>query len=248
MLKLKIVEQKEKITNDWTVEKVSKEYPPRTWESVFENAKDEIKDISDILEEDKKINGERIPNNCDLFRAFHLTPLHKVRVVIVGQDPYFSRIPDGRPLATGLAFSIPRDAAIPSSLRNIYKELKDSIPGFVVPNHGDLTSWSLQGVFLLNSCLTVRENDASCHKQIWDGFIKKVINAILEANPRCIFVAWGNNAQKVASKFIGEKAVVLTSSHPSGLSANRGFFGCGHFPEINRLLIAQKSEPINWNL
>lgn len=248
MLKLKIVEQKEKITNDWSVERVATEYPPRTWEAVFESAKDEIKDISDILEEDKKINGERIPNNCDLFRAFHLTPLHRIRVVILAQDPFPSRLPDGRPLATGLAFSVPRDAPIPSSLRNIYKELKDSIPGFVVPNHGDLTSWSLQGVFLLNSCLTVREGEAGCFKELFMGFIKKVINAILEVNPYCIFVAWGNNAQKVASKFVGEKAVVLTCPHPSGLSANRGFFGCGHFPEINRLLIARKSEPINWSL
>lgn len=248
MLKLKVVEQKEKITNDWTVEKVATEYPPFTWEAVFESAKHEIKDVSDILEEDKRDNGERIPNNCDLFRAFHLTPLHNIRVVILAMDPYGTRLPDGRPLATGLAFSVPKDAPIPSSLRNIYKELKESIPEFVVPNHGDLIKWSLQGVFLLNSSLTVRNNESGSHGEVWSGFIKKVIHAILESNPKCIFVAWGNNAQKVANKFVGEKAVILTSAHPSGYSANRGFFGCKHFSRINELLIAQKSRPINWNL
>ena len=246
MLKLKIIENKEKITNDWTVERVAKEYPPPSWEAVFENAKNELKDISDILEEDKD-KGRRLPDNCNLFRTFWITPLHKVRVVVLGMDPYFNVQSNGTPLATGLAFSVPTGAPIPSSLQNIYKELKTDI-GFTPPKHGNLTSWATQGIFLLNASLTVREGQSGSSGLIWNGFIKKVINAILEVNPKCIFVAWGNNAQKVTSKFVGERAIVLAAAHPSGLSANRGFFGCKHFSKINELLIAQKSVPIDWSL
>lgn len=245
---LKIVEEKEKITNDWSLEKVASQYTPPTWEKVFENSKYELKDISDILEEDRKINGPRIPDNCDLFRVFNLTPLQRVKVVILGQDPYFQRQANGKPVATGLAFSVPRGLPIPSSLQNIYKELKTDIPQFKIPNHGDLTNWSLQGVFLLNACLTVREGEPGCFKELFSGFIKKVIHAILEANPKCIFVAWGKNAEKIISKFVGERTKVLISAHPSSLSANRGFFGCKHFSQINELLISQKLEPINWQI
>ena len=249
MLKLKIVEKKEPITNDWSVEKVAKEYPPLSWEAVFKNAENEIKDVSDILEEDKKIHkNRRLPNNCDLFRAFQMTPLYKVRVVILGQDVYPSTLQDGTPLATGMAFSVPKEAPIPSSLRNIFKELKNSVPDFRTPNHGNLISWSLQGVLLLNACLTVREGEPDCFKQIWEGVLKKVIKAILEANPHVIFVAWGKNAQKTTKKFVGERATILETSHPSSLAAHRGFLGCNHFPEINELLVKQGSEPIDWNL
>lgn len=248
MLKLKILPKKDKIDNSWSVEKIVKEYTPQSWENVFENSINELKDISDILEEDRKENGERLPNNHDLFRAFQVTPLHKVRVVIIGQDPYHSVMSDGTPLATGMAFSVPRNSQIPSSLRNIFKELKNTVPEFNNPTHGDLTNWAIQGVLLLNSCLTVRPGRPDCFKQIWSGFLKKVINEILEVNPNCIFVAWGNNAQKFASKFVGERAVILTAVHPSGLSANRGFFGCDHFNKINQLLTELKSPAIDWNL
>ena len=249
MLKLKIVEKKEPITNDWPIERVAREYPPFSWESVFKNAENEIKDVSDIIQEDRKVHKNRIfPDNCNLFRAFHMTPIYKVRVVVFGQDPYFNLTQDGTPLATGMAFSVPKTAPIPPSLRNMFKELKDSVPEFKTPNHGDLTNWALQGVLLLNACLTVREGEPDCFKQIWEGFLKKVINAILEVNPNCIFVAWGGNAQKIAKKFVGERAPILTGAHPSPLSAYRGFFGCKHFPKINELLIEQGSEPIDWNV
>ena len=248
-MKLKIIEKKEPITNDWSIEKVAKEYPPLSWEAVFKNAENEIKDVSDILEENKKVHkNRRLPNNCDVFRAFQITPLHKVKVVMFGQDPYASIKSDGTPVATGLAFSVSKGTPIPSSLRNIFKELKASVSDFRTPSHGNLTSWSVQGVLLLNSCLTVREGEPDCFKQIWEGFLKKVINAILEANPNCIFVAWGKNAQKIAKKFVGERATILESSHPSGLSCNRGFLGCKHFPQINELLIERKYKPIDWNL
>ena len=217
-MKLKIVKEKEKVTNDWSIERVANEYTPYNWEAVFESAKNELKDISDILEEDRP-NGRRLPNNCDLFRIFHMVPLHKVRVVVLGQDPYFSVLADGTPQATGMAFSVPRNAPIPSSLKNIYKELKNTVAGFVMPNHGDLTCWALhQGIFLLNTCLTVRQGEAGSHKQLFDGFIKKVITAILDKNPKTIFVLWGKQAENTIKKMVGSRATTLVAAHPSGLS------------------------------
>ena len=188
-----------------------------------------------------------MPAPENLFRAFNLTPLPKVKVVILGQDPYQSLI-NGLPVATGLAFSVRKGFPIPSSLQNIYKEIQSTVKGFSSPSHGDLTSWAVQGVLLLNSCLTVREGQAGSHKEIWHGFIKRAVKAILDQNPTCVFVAWGKNAQKVAKKFVGEKAPVLTAAHPSGLSAHRGFFGCNHFNQINDLLAQSGKSPIDWNI
>lgn len=246
MLRLKIVEEKEKITNEWSVEKLVSLYVPPTWEKVFESAKDELKDISDILEEDRP-NGRRVPDNCDLFRVFYLTPLHKVKVVILAQDPFISILPSGKPQATGVAFSVPREAAIPPSLKNIYKVMKSTMPNFNVPNHGNLESWCIEGVFLLNACLTTREGLSGCHKEIWSGFIKKVITAILDANPKVIFLLWGNDAQKF-KKMIGGRATILETSHPSPLSYYRGFEKSNHFNEVNEILLKQKKDPIDWSI
>ena len=246
-MKLRVVEQKPPIQDNWSIVELVKNYCPYTWESVFEKSVNEFADIDEILEQDKKKYGQWIPGNKNLFKAFHLTPLPRVKVVVFGQDPYAGVKEDG-PIAVGLAFSVKRTAAIPSSLNNIFKELEKTVTGFRRPQHGDLTSWATQGVMLLNSCLTVRQGEPGCHKEIWHGFIKRVIQTILDQNPNCIFVAWGKNAQKVANKFVGEKGTILTAAHPSGLSANRGFFGCNHFNQINELLVARGQEPIDWNI
>jgi len=246
MLRLKIVEEKEKITNEWSVEKLVNLYVPPTWEAVFESAKDELKDISDILEEDRP-NGRRVPDNCDLFRVFYLTPLHKVKVVIVGQDPYINILPDGTPQATGVAFSVPRHAPIPPSLKNIYKVMKSTMPNFNIPNHGNLESLCIEGVFLLNGCLTTRVGEANSHKQVWEGFIKKVITAILDTNPKVIFLLWGNEAQKF-KKMIGGRATILETSHPSPLGFHKAFVHSNHYNEVNDILLKQKKDPINWKI
>tara|TARA_R110001599_G_scaffold306590_1_gene513112 strand:- start:552 stop:1283 length:732 start_codon:yes stop_codon:yes gene_type:complete len=242
MLKLNIV-KKEVISDEWSVEKVASN-PPPSWEAVFESAVDEIKDIADILEAE---TARRLPDNRNLFRIFNLVPLNKVRVVLFGQDPYHTVLPDGKTLAVGMSFSVPREAPIPSSLKNIFKELQNSVAGFRTPSNGDLTPWATKGVFLLNTCLTVREGEAGCHKEIWFGFIKKVINAILHANPNTIFVLWGKKAQNM-KKIIGERAMCLETSHPSGLSSYRGFIGCNHFNLINEYLVSKGDTPIDWNL
>ncbi len=246
MLKLKIVQEKEKIDNSWSVEKLVNLYVPPSWEAVFESAKLELKDVSDILEEDRP-NGRRVPDNCDLFRIFYLVPLNKVRVVLCGMDPYIGVLPNGKPQAVGMSFSVPKGVPVPPSLKNIYKVLKETVPDFVVPDHGDLMSWPLQGIFLLNACLTTIQGVSGHHGQVWLGFIKKVIVAILESNPNTIFLLWGNDAQKL-KKIIGNRATILETSHPSPLGFHRGFNKCNHFNEVNEILSKTKQPLINWNL
>lgn len=239
-MKLKIVAPKEKIQNNWSIKRVAFEYTPITWEKVFENAKYEIEDISDILDDDQ---GRRIPDNVDLFKAFNYTPLYKVKVVIFGQYPN-CYIDNPKHIDTGLAYSISKDTPLTSSLENIYKELKSTNKDFVIPTHGDLIKWCIQGVLLLNACLTVRESEPGSHKEIWSGFIKKVVNTILDVNPNCIFVLWGKNVQKM-KKIIGERTTILESAHPS---FGKGFLGCNHFNIINDLLKKQGKEIIDWNV
>lgn len=234
------------ITNEWTVERIAKECPPYSWESVFKSAENELKDISDILENDKKVNGRFYPDCKNLFKAFELTSLQKVKVVIMGQDPFHGLNSDGTPQAQGLSFSVKRGAKVPPSLVNIYKELKSTVEDFQIPNHGDLSSWSKQGVLLLNQCLTVRPGSPDSHKEIWLSLIKKVINAILDVNQNCIFVLWGRKAQKI-QKMLGGRSIILEAGHPSPMSV-KDFYGCNHFNKINDLLKGQGKSPINWNL
>lgn len=241
------ITHKQVVDNSWSILRVCRERPPYGWRDVFSDADAELSDVSDIVETDKKVNGRFYPDCVNLFKAFEITPLNNVNVVILGQDPYHGKNNDGTPQAQGMSFSVKRGTKIPSSLINIYKELKSTVDNFSPPNHGDLTGWAKQGVLLLNSCLTVRPGSAGCHKEIWLGFIKKVINAIINTNPKCIFVLWGRKAQKVR-KMLGERVTVLEAAHPSGLSAHRGFFGCDHFNQINNLLIEAGKRPINWNL
>lgn len=246
-IKLNIIPKRPYISNEMSLMEIVEKDTPPGWKDVFKSAKNELIDIDELLKEDKLKNGRYYPDSKDLFNAFHLTPLNKVKVVIFGQDPYFSLLKDNRPQAVGMSFSVPRDAPIPSSLKNIYKELSNTVKDFKIPNHGDLTHWCEEGVLLLNSCLTVAPNQPGSHKEIWLGFIKKVIEAIMNVNSSCIFVLWGRKAEKI-KKMLGERAMVLISSHPSGLACYKGFFGCNHFNEINRLLIESGKKPIDWNL
>jgi uracil-DNA glycosylase len=241
---LQIVEE---IDESWSIVDIVQRRPPSSWEKVFEDAYPELKDVSDILQEQELKYGSFYPLKKDIFRALELTPLHAVRILIIGQDPYFQTLPDGLPRAQGLSFSVRRDDAIPSSLKNIYRELVGSIKGFVPPSHGDLREWAYQGVLLLNMCLTVRAGQPGSHGDIWMGFIVKVLKALDEIRPRCIYILLGQQAQKLR-KYIGDKAIVLTASHPSGLSADRGFIGSGIFRQCNEELVKLGEEPINWSL
>lgn len=244
MVRLNVVTNE--ITQDWSIARIVNENAPSSWANVFMDAHHELMTVSNVLANEEAAYGTYYPLKKDIFNAFSYTPLTNVKVVIFGQDPYHQLVASG-PRAVGLSFSVRQDDVIPSSLKNIYKELKDSVRGFQMPDHGDLREWAMQGILLLNSCLTVRPREAGSHDQIWMGFIKKVIKAINTQNPNCIYVLWGQQAQKLKS-IIGDSNIILEAAHPSGLSASRGFFGCNHFNKINELLRKQNKTIIDWSI
>lgn len=244
-LKLKILQE---IDESWGPDKVAEVDPPSGWEAVFKDAKPELATLTEILlAEEKKGGYKSFPMRKDLYRAFHLTPLDNVKVVIIGQDPYPQQLSNGQPRAVGLSFSVRPTDVVPSSLTNIYKEIKNCYPEFKVPNHGDLTKWAQQGVLLLNMSLTVPPNLPDGHKKIWWGFLSKVFGAINTKRPNTIFLLWGKNAQGVQG-MLGDKAVTLTAAHPSGQSAHKGFFFCQHFSIVNKELAKRGETPIDWQV
>lgn len=182
------------------------------------------------------------PPKTDVFNAFNSTPLDKVKVVILGQDPYH-----GANQAHGLCFSVLPDIKTPPSLVNMYKELATDIVGFEIPEHGYLQSWAEQGVLLLNTVLTVEAGLAHSHKHLgWEQFTDNVISLLNAQQDKIIFVLWGAHAQKKGKNIDMHKHSVLKGPHPSPLSAYRGFFGCKHFSQINQTLIQLGKKPINW--
>lgn len=184
------------------------------------------------------------PPKNSVFEAYNVTPLDRVRVVIIGQDPYH-----GTGQANGLCFSVNKTIPHPPSLQNIFKELSN-IYSFPYPNSGDLTPWAKQGVFLLNSSLTVRKGEANSHKNIgWQSFTDATIKTISNNRDGVIFLLWGGFAKK-KSKFIDKnKHIILTSGHPSPLSANRGYwFGNNHFAKVNEIFRGRKEEEIDWKI
>lgn len=184
------------------------------------------------------------PANRDIFNAFRYTSFEQLKVVIVGQDPYHE---PGQ--AMGLSFSVPPGIKIPPSLQNIYQELAADIPGFVIPDHGCLTSWARQGVLLLNSVLTVEQGKAFSHRGIgWEQFTDAVIAAINERCEHLVFMLWGRAAKDKCSRVDRSRHCILEAAHPSPLSAYRGFFGCRHFSQANAYLSSYGRTPVNWQL
>lgn len=237
--------------DSWTILDVAIKLTPSGWENLFRESYYELETISNwVKNEEESKNYVSFPKRQDIFRAFELTPLEEVEVVILGQDPYHSttKIYDmDFPTATGLAFSSRQEDVIPPSLKNVFKELADQSRDFIIPNHGDLTSWAIQGVLLLNTVLTVQPHKAESHKSgVWEPFIKRVFTEIAKVNPKCIYMLWGNKAQKLGP-LIGNKSKILTAGHPSPLSS-RHFFGCNHFNICNEELIKKGKNPINWNI
>ena len=192
----------------------------------------------------EKDAGKRIfPKGGEYFRALDLTPLDKVKVVILGQDPYH-----GSGQAHGLCFSVQPGVRTPPSLVNIYKELKADL-GIPPAAHGFLEHWAEQGVLLLNSVLTVEEARAASHQgKGWERFTDAVIRAVNEQCDGVVFVLWGAYAQKKAAFVDRSRHLVLRASHPSPLSAHNGFFGCGHFSKANEFLAARGKSAIDWQL
>ncbi|MCB9063341.1 MAG: uracil-DNA glycosylase [Halobacteriovoraceae bacterium] len=216
-----------------------------SWKSVIgkEFQKDYMVGLKDFLASELKQNKTIYPHGQEIFSAFNETPFEKVKVVIIGQDPYH-----GPGQAHGMCFSVRPGIKVPPSLVNIYQELSSDL-GVRPVTHGFLLNWARQGVLLLNNVLTVEKAKAASHKgRGWELFTDKVIQVLNDERENLVFLLWGTPAQKKASIVDENKHYVLRAPHPSPLSSYRGFFGCKHFSKANDYLISKGIAPINWSL
>lgn len=218
------------IDNDW-LEVIGDEFKKPYYAELYNFVKNEY-------------NNYRIyPNADDIFNAFHFTPLSKVKVVILGQDPYHNV---GQ--AHGLCFSVKPDVEVPPSLVNIYQELHDDL-GCKIPNNGYLEKWARQGILMLNTVLTVRAHQAGSHQgKGWEEFTDAVIEAVNAQDRPIIFILWGKPAQMKKKMLTNPKHLILEAPHPSPLSAFRGFFGSKPFSQTNAFLEENGLEPIDWQI
>ena len=199
-------------------------------------------ELKAFLTEEKK-QYRVYPPGSRIFAAFDYTPFSKVKVVILGQDPYHG---DGQ--AHGLCFSVPDGISLPPSLVNIYKELSTDL-GIAVPKSGNLENWARQGVLLLNATLTVRANQAGSHQRHgWENFTDEVIRQLSARHTGLVFILWGSYAQAKEALIDTSRHFILKAVHPSPLSVYRGFFGCRHFSKTNALLMQAGKEPVDWKL
>ena len=221
-----------------------KEIIHNSWQDVLadEFEKPYYHSLRDFLK--KEYRTQKIhPDMYHIFEALELTPYEKVKVVILGQDPYH-----GANQAHGLSFSVQTGVKIPPSLNNIYKELQSDL-GIKPVNHGNLVSWAKQGVLLLNTVLTVREGQAYSHRgQGWERLTDTIIEKLNEREQPVVFILWGKPAQEKMKMIDKSKHIILTSSHPSPLSAHRGFLGSKPFSKTNDALLALGEQPIDWQL
>ncbi|MGB0452236.1 MAG: uracil-DNA glycosylase [Bacteriovoracaceae bacterium] len=217
------------------------ELPP-CWNEILGDQfqQDYMKNLKQFLTEELAKGKILYPHGSEIFEAYRRTLLNDVKVVIIGQDPYH-----GPGQAHGLCFSVKKGVRTPPSLNNIYKELLADI-GKEVPDHGNLEHWADQGVFLLNTVLTVEQASAAAHRNRgWEQFTDETIKRLSEQRKNLVFLLWGSPAQKKASLITGDH-LILKSPHPSPLSAHRGFFGCKHFSQTNQYLSQHQMKPIDW--
>ncbi len=216
-----------------------------TWDAfiALEREKGYFQQLNDFLEKEYETQIVYPPRDA-VFNAFKYCSLEQTKVVILGQDPYH-----GLGQAHGLSFSVNKGIALPPSLRNIFKELQTDV-GFEIPMYGDLSEWAQQGVLLLNDVLTVRAGKAGSHQKMgWEQFTSQVISYLSEQKEGLVFLLWGNHALKKGKNIDSSKHLILSSGHPSPMSANQGkWFGNRHFSKTNTYLIQQGKEPINWQL
>ncbi|QLF92247.1 uracil-DNA glycosylase [Pseudomonas sp. ABC1] len=199
--------------------------------------------LKDFLVREKQAGKVIYPPGPKIFSALDSTPLDRVKVVILGQDPYH-----GPGQAHGLCFSVQPGVPAPPSLQNIYKELKRDL-NLEIPNHGYLQHWADQGVLLLNTSLTVERAQAGSHAKIgWQTFTDRIIQVVSERCPHLVFILWGSHAQSKSHLIDPTRHLLLKSVHPSPLSAHRGFIGNGHFSRANQFLQQHGMEPIDWQL
>ena len=217
-----------------------------SWKQVLkeEFEKPYFEQIVNFLKTERAAGKTTFPSGPNIFNAFNKTPFDKVKVVILGQDPYH-----GFGQAHGLSFSVLPGLKIPPSLQNIFKEIKADIGVENPPNFGDLTHWAEQGILLLNAALTVRDGEPMSHAKIgWAQFTDAVIKTISDKKENVIFLLWGKFAQDKQVLINTDSHYILKAAHPSPLSAHNGFFGCKHFSKTNEILVKHGENPIDWKL
>ncbi len=216
-----------------------------SWKQILKDefSKSYFQQIITFIKAEKALGKTIYPPGSLIFNAFYKTPFNKVKVVILGQDPYHNK---GQ--AHGLSFSVPQGVNKPPSLVNIFLELKNDL-GITTAIHGNLEKWSEQGVLLLNATLTVRANEPGSHSKIgWIDFTNEVIKKISDAKDGVVFLLWGKFAQDKQILIDETRHHVLKAAHPSPFSAEKGFFGCRHFSKTNELLMKHTNEPVDWKL
>ena len=216
-----------------------------SWKTVLkgEFSKPYFLEAVTFLKTEKALGKTIYPPGSLIFNAFNSTPFDRVKVVLLGQDPYH-----GAGQAHGLSFSVPHGVRPPPSLINIFKELK-SDTGVPIPNHGNLSAWASEGVLLLNACLSVRDNEPLSHSKIgWVPFTDSVISRVSTDKKNVVFLLWGKFAQEKQGLIDETKHLVLKAAHPSPFSANNGFLGCRHFSKTNEYLSRNGIDPVNWAL
>jgi len=217
-----------------------------SWQSLLGDQFDQpyMESLREFLLAEKRAGKRIYPPGPQMFTAMDLVPVEQVRVVIIGQDPYH-----GPNQAMGLSFSVPKDQPLPPSLRNMYTEIQQDLgqPFDLGQASGDLTHWAEQGVLLLNAVLSVEHAQAASHQgKGWEQFTDALVQRLSNRREGLIFMLWGSYAQKKAAQVAADRHHLLKAPHPSPLSAHRGFFGCRHFSEANRLLQQQGQAPIQW--
>jgi len=216
-----------------------------SWKAILKKEfdADYFQQLATHIRTEKELGKTIYPPGPLIFNAYNCTPFDRVKVIIIGQDPYH-----GPGQAHGLSFSVPPGVPPPPSLQNIFKELEADL-GLRKPTQGDLTNWAKQGVFLLNASLTVRAGEPMSHAQIgWATFTDATIRFLAERREHLVFLLWGKFAQEKAKYIDPQKHLILKAAHPSPLSAHSGFLGCRHFSQTNAYLVANKIDPIDWSV
>nr|QBK93066.1 MAG: uracil-DNA glycosylase [Pithovirus LCPAC403] len=235
----------ESIDSSWSLVKMAKERPPIGWEDLF-HQEDVLLELKSL---DRKLSkmSPYYPKKKNVFKAFELTPFESINVVILGQDPYHTTQKNGKPVAQGYSFGCDPYDKIPASLNSMLKELSSDLK-IPISTSGDIRYWAIQGVFLPNMCLTVDpKGKGKSHGKIWKGFMLKVFDRILEVNPDVVFVLLGRTAQSIKND-LRTSFYSIEATHPSPISASRGFYNSKIYSKVNDRLTALGKNPIDWAL
>lgn len=240
------------VGSNWSLSNIITYRCPPTWEEFFAVAKENVEYIDKFLAQPAQIQKGFYPAKRDVFRAFSVTPLEKVEIVVLAQDPYHDTSELDSCRATGLCLSVDSHDSTPPSLRNIMKELENTYPGISISGGGSLVNWAMQGVLLLNAALTVNPGEPASHLKsgVWDGFHTRLFRFLAEKRPGCIYVfigSWEGKAKDFEKK-IDPKGVIINCPHPSPRNLTKKFLGCGVFKEIDKAMIARKKQPIDWSI